>query len=181
MMDVPRPWRLLDPAALSFRALPIAVMAAMVEMTEEEMVVLVVGLLVVEAGTVGHHHPEEGMGASAAAVIVHATTVVKEVTLPEIALMNPLNVMEGRVVVVRATATIVGSLVILQGIAAPQQQPVLRKKKKMEKQKRFPFTEETKMLLLLLPLRGHSSGVVGWGKRLCSLVLSFVRIRVNSD
>jgi hypothetical protein len=168
MMDVPRPWRLLDPAALSFRALPIAAMAAMVEMTEEEMVVLVVGLLVVEAGTVAHHHPEEGMGASAAA-IVHATTVVKEATLPEIALMNPLNVMEGRVVVVRATATIVGSLVILQGIAAPQQRPVLRKKKKMEKQSGFHSLKRRKCFFFFF-LCGGSSGVVGWGKRLCSLV-----------
>jgi hypothetical protein len=172
MMDVPRPWRLLDPAALSFRALPIAVMAAMVEMAEEEMVVLVVGLLVVEAGAVAHHHLEEGMGASAAAVIVHATTVVKEATLPEIALMNPLNVMEGRVVVVRATATIVGSLVILQGIAAPQQQPVLRKKKKMEKQSGFHSLKRRKcFFFFFFFLFGGRSGVVGWGKRLCSLSL----------
>jgi hypothetical protein len=156
MMDVPRPWRLLDPAALSFRALPIAAMAAMV-------------VLVVEAGTVAHRHPEEGMGASAAAAIVHATTVVKEATLPEIALMNPLNVMEGRVVVVRATATIVGSLVILQGIAAPQQQPVLRKKKKMEKQSGFHSLKRRKCFFFFF-LCGGSSGVVGWGKRLCSLV-----------
>lgn len=142
MMDVLRRWTLQDPAAVLSRALLTAVMA----MVAEEVVaalgdlleaMVVVGLSAVEAEAVD---PEEGLGTSEVAAAAeeeataHATIVVKEATLPEIALMNPLNVMEGRVVVVRATATIVGSLVILQGIAAPQQQPVLRKKKKMEKQ-----------------------------------------------
>jgi hypothetical protein len=80
-----------------------------------------------------------------------------------------LNVMEGRVVVVRATATIVGSLVILQGIAAPQQQPVLRKKKKMEKQSGFHSLNRRKCFFFFV-LCGGSSGVVGWGKRHYSLV-----------
>lgn len=179
MMDVPRPWRLLDPAALSFRALPIVVMAAMVEMTEEEMVVLVVALLVVEAETVAHHHPEEGMGASAAAAIVHATTVVKEATLPEIVLTNQ-QVMQGRAVVaveeeeeVRATATTVASLGILQGTAP--QQPVPRRWKQFSihsKRRRGNSSFRAEAVV-------HCSGWVGIGFGVISSPSSLCKYRVE--
>jgi hypothetical protein len=66
-------------------------------------------------------HPEEVVALVAAAeVTAHATTVVREATLLEIALMS-LQVMQDRVVAaaaaVHATATTVESLGILQGIA----------------------------------------------------------------
>jgi hypothetical protein len=66
-------------------------------------------------------HPEEVVALVAAAEpTAHATTVVREATLLEIALMSP-QVMPDRVAVaavaVHATATTVESLGILQGIA----------------------------------------------------------------
>jgi hypothetical protein len=66
-------------------------------------------------------HPEEVVALVAAAeATAHATTVVREATLLEIALMSP-QVMPDRVAVVaaavHATATTVESLGILQGIA----------------------------------------------------------------
>lgn len=184
-MDVPRRWMFLDPTALLCKALPTAVTAMVAEEEEEAAVVVaasgellvvmeVSDLLVVEVEVVDLEEVAGTLVVVAAAeeATGHATTVVKEATLPEIALMNPLNVMEGRVVVVRATATIVGSLVILQGIAAPQQQPVLRKKKKMEKQSGFHSLKRRKcFFFFFFFLFGGRSGVVGWGKRLCSLSL----------
>ncbi len=62
-------------------------------------------------------HPEEVVAAAEATA--HATTVVREATLLEIALMSP-QVMPDRAAaaaVVHATATTVESLGILQGIA----------------------------------------------------------------
>jgi hypothetical protein len=66
-------------------------------------------------------HPEEVVALVAAAeATAHATTVVREATLLEIALMS-LQVMQDRVVAAaaaaHATATTVESLGILQGIA----------------------------------------------------------------
>jgi len=134
----------LDPTALLCKALPTAVTAMVAEEEEEEAVVVaasgellvvmeVSDLLVVEvevvdleevAGTlvvVAAEEEEEATG--------HATTVVKEATLPEIALtsqrlMQDRAVAEVVVVVVHATATTVESLGIWQGIVP--QQPVPR-------------------------------------------------------
>jgi hypothetical protein len=64
-------------------------------------------------------HPEEVVALVAAAeATAHATTVVRQATLLEIALMSP-QVMPDRVAAaaVHATATTVESLGILQGIA----------------------------------------------------------------
>lgn len=139
-MDVLRRWTLQDPAAVLSRALLTAVMA-MVAVAEEVVAALgelleamvVVGLLAVEAEAVD---PEEGLGTSEVAAAeeeatAHATIVVKQATLPEIVLTNQ-QVMLGRAVAaaavaveeVRATATTVASLGILQGTAP--QQPVPR-------------------------------------------------------
>jgi hypothetical protein len=142
-MDVLRRWKLQDPAAVLSRVLLTAVMA-MVAVAEEvvaalgellEAMVVVVGLSAVEAEAVD---PEEGLGTSEVAAAeeatAHATIVVKEATLPEIVLTNQ-QVMPGRavavvavVVEVRATATTVASLGILQGTAP--QQPVPRRWKR---------------------------------------------------
>jgi hypothetical protein len=131
----------LDPTALLCKALPTAVTAMVAEEEEEEAVVVaasgellvvmeVSDLLVVEvevvdleevAGTLVVAAEEEATG--------HATTVVKEATLPEIVLtsqrlMQDRAVAEVVVVVVHATATTVESLGIWQGIVP--QQPVPR-------------------------------------------------------
>jgi hypothetical protein len=127
----------LDPTALLCKALPTAVTAMVAEEEEEAVVVAASGelLVVMEvadplvvevvdleevAVTLVVAAEEEATG--------HATTVVKEATLPEIALTSQ-RLMQDRavaevVVVVHATATTVESLGIWQGIVP--QQPVPR-------------------------------------------------------
>jgi hypothetical protein len=128
MMDAPRRWRLLDPGALSCKALLTAVMGMVGVVVEEEglvvellEVMVVAGLAAVEVEAVDQE--EEVVGEEEPTAL--ATTVVKEATLLEIVLMSR-QVIPGRAVVevARATATTVESLDILQGIAP--QQPVHR-------------------------------------------------------
>jgi hypothetical protein len=124
-MDEPKLWRLLDPAALSCRVLRTVVMAMVVvaEEEEEEEVLLLRELLEVTAVEVEAVVLEEGVE-TLEEVTALATTVVKEVMLPEIALTSP-QVIQDKVVaeVVRATATTVASLGILQGIVPQPQVP----------------------------------------------------------
>jgi hypothetical protein len=133
----------LDLTALLCKALPTAVTAMVAEEEEEEAVVVaasgelpvvmeVADLLVVEVEVVDLEEVAGTLVVVVAAeeeVTGHATTVVKEATLPEIALtsqrlMQDRAVAEVVVVVVHATATTVESLGILQGIVP--QQPVPR-------------------------------------------------------
>jgi hypothetical protein len=111
--------------------------------------------------------PEEGLGTSEVAAAeeatAHATIVVKEATLPEIVLTNQ-QVMPGRavavvavVVEVRATATTVASLGILQGTAP--QQPVPRRWKRFSihsKRRRGSSSFRAEAVV-------HGSGWVGMG------------------
>jgi hypothetical protein len=121
-MDERKRWRLLDPAALSCRVLRTAVMA-MVVVAEEEEVLLLRELLEVTAVEVEAVVLEEGVE-TLEEVTGLATTVVKEVMLPEIALTSP-QVIQDKVVaeLVRATATTVESLAILRGIVPQPQVP----------------------------------------------------------
>jgi len=132
----------LDPTALLCKALPTAVTAMVAEEEEEEAVVVaasgellvvmeVSDLLVVEVEVVDLEEVAGTLVVVAAEeeATGHATTVVKEATLPEIALtsqrlMQDRAVAEVVVVVVHATATTVESLGIWQGIVP--QQPVPR-------------------------------------------------------
>jgi hypothetical protein len=133
----------LDPTALLCKALPTAVTAMVAEEEEEAAVVVaasgellvvmeVSDLLVVEVEVVDLEEVAGTLVVVAAAeeATGHATTVVKEATLPEIALTSQ-RLMQDRavaevvvVVVVHATATTVESLGIWQGIVP--QQPVPR-------------------------------------------------------
>ncbi len=130
MTDAPKRWRLLDPGALSCKALRTAVMGMVGVAVEEEglvvelLEVMVVAVLAaVEVEAVDQEEEVVVVGEEEATAL--ATTVVKEVTLLEIVLMSR-QVIPGRaaVEVARATATTVESLDILQGIAP--QQPVHR-------------------------------------------------------
>jgi len=188
MMDVLRRWTLQDPAAVLSRALLTAVMA----MVAEEVVaalgdlleaMVVVGLSAVEAEAVD---PEEGLGTSEVAAAAeeeataHATIVVKEATLPEIVLTNQ-QVMQGRAVVaaaaaveeVRATATTVASLGILQGTAP--QQPVPRQWKEFSihsKRRRGNSSFRAEAVV-------HGSGWVGMGFGVNSSPSSLCKDRVE--
>jgi hypothetical protein len=188
-MDVLRRWTLQDPAAVSSRALLTAVMA-MVAVVEEVVAALgdlleamvVVGLSAVEAEAVD---PEEGLGTSEVAAAeeeatAHATIVVKEATLPEIVLTNQ-QVMQGRAVVaaaaaveeVRATATTVASLGILQGTAP--QQPVPRQWKQFSihsKRRRGNSSFRAEAVV-------HGSGWVGMGFGVNSSPSSLCKDRVE--
>jgi len=133
----------LDPTALLCKALPTAVTAMVAEEEEEAAVVVaasgellvvmeVSDLLVVEVEVVDLEEVAGTLVVVAAAeeATGHATTVVKEATLPEIALTSQ-RLMQDRavaevvvVVVVHVTATTVESLGIWQGIVP--QQPVPR-------------------------------------------------------
>jgi hypothetical protein len=129
----------LDPTALLCKALPTAVTAMVAEEEEEAVVVVASGellvvmevadLLVVEVEVVDLEEVAVTLVVAAEEEATgHATTVVKEATLPEIALTSQ-RLMQDRavaevVVVVHATATTVESLGIWQGIVP--QQPVPR-------------------------------------------------------
>jgi len=188
-MDVLRRWTLQDPAAVLSRALLTAVMA-MVAVAEEVVAALgelleamvVVGLLAVEAEAVD---PEEGLGTSEVAAAeeeatAHATIVVKQATLPEIVLTNQ-QVMLGRAVAaaavaveeVRATATTVASLGILQGTAP--QQPVPRQWKQSSiHSKRRRGTSSFRAEAVV-----HGSGWVGMGFGVNSSPSSLCKDRVE--
>ncbi len=116
---------LLDPGALSCKALRTAVMG-MVGVEEEGLVELlevtvVAGLAAVKVEAVNQEEEVVVVGEEEPTAL--ATTVVKEATLLEIVLMSR-QVIPGRAAVEGATATTVESLDILQGIAP--QQPVHR-------------------------------------------------------
>jgi hypothetical protein len=142
---------------------------------------VVVGLSAVEAEAVD---PEEGLGTSEVAAAeeeatAHATIVVKEATLPEIVLTNQ-QVMQGRAVVaveeeeeVRATATTVASLGILQGTAP--QQPVPRRWKQFSihsKRRRGNSSFRAEAVV-------HCSGWVGIGFGVISSPSSLCKYRVE--
>jgi hypothetical protein len=154
------------------------VVAALGELLEA---MVVVGLSAVEAEAVD---PEEGLGTSEVAAAeeeatAHATIVVKEATLPEIVLTNQ-QVMQGRAVVaveeeeeVRATATTVASLGILQGTAP--QQPVPRRWKQFSihsKRRRGNSSFRAEAVV-------HCSGWVGIGFGVISSPSSLCKYRVE--
>ncbi len=172
-MDEPKRWRLLDPAALSCRVLRTAVMAMVVvaEEEEEEVLLLLRELLEVTAVEVEAVVLEEGVEALEE-VTALATTVVKEVMLPEIALTSP-QVIQDKVVaeLVRATATTVESLGILRGIVPQPQVPREDGNYLFQSRKRTQAPSGR-------PRWWCSSSWVGEGKNSGPSLLFFVRIRV---